>query len=122
MKKFTMLFAGALMAMAPLGASAAVRVFVGPRIGYGFYGPAYYGGYYPVYAPYSNTGTVKIDSKDKNAEVFVNGSYAGTVKDNTSMHLRQGNYNIEVRSAGVTAFSESVYVTAGKTLHISPAL
>ena len=122
MKKMTLLLAGAMMALAPLGASAAVRVFVGgPAFGYGFYGPrAYWGPAY--YAPYSNSGTVKIDSKAKDAEVFVNGSYAGLVKDNHTMHLRQGNYTIEVRRAGETTFSENVYVTAGKTLHIAPAV
>jgi hypothetical protein len=71
---------------------------------------------------YSNAGTVKIDSKVKDAEVFVNGAYAGTIKDNKTMHLRQGNYTIEVRHAGETTFSENVYVTAGKTLHINPAV
>jgi hypothetical protein len=125
MKKMILVFAGALIALAPLGASAAVRVFVGPpAIGDGFYGSGFYGPYGGpgYYAPYSNAGTVKIDSKAKDADVFVNGSYAGTVKENKTMHLRQGNYTIEIRHAGETAFSESVYVTAGKTLHINPAV
>ena len=125
MKKMILVLAGAVIALAPLGASAAVRVFVGPpAIGYGFYGPGFYGPYGRpgYYAPYSNAGTLKIDSKAKDAEVFVNGSYAGTVKDNKTMHLRQGNYTIEIRHAGETTFSESVYVTAGKTLHINPAV
>jgi hypothetical protein len=123
MKKMILLLAGAMIALAPLGASAAVRVFVGPpAFGYGFYGPYWGPGYYAPYAAYSNAGTVKIDSKAKDAEVFINGAYAGTIKDNKTMHLRQGNYTIEVRRAGETAFSENVYVTAGKTLHISPAV
>ena len=123
MKKMILVLAGALMTLAPLGASAAVRVFVGPpAIGYGFYGPYWGPGYYAPYAAYSNAGTVKIDSKAKDAEVFINGAYAGTIKDNKTMHLRQGNYTIEVRRAGETTFSENVYVTAGKTLHISPAV
>lgn len=123
MKKITLLLAGALMAFAPFGASAAVRVFVGgPAIGYGFYGPGYWGpGYYGYYAPYNNSGTVKIDSKITDAQVFIDGAYAGTVKDNKTMHLRPGNYNFEVRHAGQTTFSERIYVTAGKTLHIAPA-
>lgn len=121
MKKMTLLLAGVLMTLVPIGASAGVRVFVGaPVIGYGFYGP--YVGPFGFHAPYNNAGTVKIDSKITDAEVFVNGSYAGTVKDNKTMHLGQGNYNIEIRHAGVTTFSESVYVTAGKTLHIAPAV
>ncbi len=120
MKKITLLLAGALMAIAPLGASAAVRVFVGPPVvGYGFYGP-YWGPRY--FGPYDNSGSVKIDSKVYTAQVFVNGAYAGTVKDNKTMHFRQGNYNIEIRNAGQTVFSENVFVTAGKTMHISPAI
>ena len=123
MKKITLLLAGVLITLAPLGASAAVRVFVGPpAFGYGFYGPYGGPGYYGFYAPYNNAGTVKINSKTTDAEVFVNGSYAGTVKDNKTMHLRQGKYNIEIRHAGETTFSESVYVTAGKTLHITPSV
>ena len=122
MRKITLLFAGALMALAPLGASAAVRVFVGPPvIGYGFYGPYWGPGYNGYYAPYANTGTVKIDGKKTDAQVFVNGAFAGAVKDNKTMHLRQGNYTIEIRNAGETVFSENVYVTNGKTLHINPA-
>ena len=81
-----------------------------------------YGAPYGFYAPYNNAGTVKIDSKTTDAESFVNGSYAGTVKNNKTMHLSQGNYTIEIRHAGETTFSESVYVTAGKTLHITPAV
>jgi PEGA domain len=120
MKKITLLLAGALMAIASLGASAAVRVFVGPPVvGYGFYGP-YWGPRY--FAPYDNSGSVRIDSKVYTAQVFVNGAYSGTVKDNKTMHFRQGNYNIEIRNGGQTVFSGNVFVTAGKTMHISPGL
>ncbi|HVW10252.1 MAG TPA: PEGA domain-containing protein [Bryobacteraceae bacterium] len=135
MKKLTLLFATALMALAPLGASAAIRgrVFVGPPVvgfGYGYgwgspfwgpyWGPGYYGGYY---APYDNRGAVKIDSNKhiEDASVYVNGAYAGLVKDNKTMHFRQGNYKIEVRNGNQTLFSDKVYVTAGKTIHINPA-
>jgi hypothetical protein len=123
MKKITLLLAGVLMALAPVSASAA-RIFIGGPVvgfGYGYYAPYYWGpGYYAPYA-YDYTGAVKIDSKVTTAEVFVNGAYAGTVKDNKTMHLRQGSYKIEIRNAGETTFSENVYVTAGKTIHITPA-
>jgi hypothetical protein len=128
------LAAGAVMAVAP--AFAAVRrvvvvnrPYVGGFYGAGFYGPGYWGpywgpGYYAPYGvAYANTGEVKIDTKAKEAEVFVNGSFAGTVKDVHSMHLRPGNYTIEVRYPGAApGFSERVYVVAGKTLHLHPAL
>lgn len=120
MRKMTLMLAGAVIALAPIGASAAVRVFVGgPVLGYGFYAPGYYGPYWGAgYRVPSDSGTVKIDGKANEAEVFVNGAYSGTVKQNKTMHLRQGNYTIEIRQGGQTLFSENVYVTAGKTLHI----
>ena len=131
MKKLTLLFAAALMALAPLSASARVRarVFIGPPVvnyGYGYgwnpyWGPGYYGPRY--YAPYANTGEVKIDNSKhiSDAAVYVDGAYAGLVKDNKTMRFRQGNYKIEVRNGAQTLFSDRVYVTSGKTIHINPA-
>jgi hypothetical protein len=133
MKKALLILAAASMMLAP-SASAAVRGFVaigGPRIygGYGgFYSPfwgSYWGPYWgPAYG-YSyapNSGQVKLDTKVKDAEVFLNGSYAGTTAENKSMHLRPGNYSIEIREAGQKRYAESVYVVAGKTLHLRPEL
>jgi hypothetical protein len=125
MRKGLLILAGALMTLAPMTASAA-RVFVGVGGGYygGYYspfwgpywGPAYYGGYYP------NAGQIKLDTKVKDAGVFINGAYAGTTHDNKTMHLRPGTYNIEIRENGSTPFAEKVYVVAGKTLHLHPEL
>ena len=74
------------------------------------------------YFAYPNAGEVKLDTKVKDAGVFINGAYAGTTHDNKTMHLRPGSYNIEIREAGRTAFAEKVYVVAGKTLHLHPEL
>ena len=129
MKKSMLVLAAALMTLAPLSASAAVRGFVvvgrpyygwyapywGPYWGYG---PAYYGPYYT----HPNAGEVKLDTKVKDAEVFINGSYAGTTKQNKSMYLRSGSYNLEIREAGRTAYAEKIYVVAGKTLKLHPEL
>jgi hypothetical protein len=127
MKKGLLILAAALMTLAP-SAPAAVRVVVGRPYYGGFYrpfwgpywgyGPAYYGTYYAN----PNSGEVKLDTKVKDAEVFINGSFAGTTKQNKSMYLRPGSYNIEIREAGRTQFAERVYVTAGKTLHLHPEL
>jgi hypothetical protein len=135
MKKGLLVLAAAVMALAPLTASAAmVRggvVVVGPRFyGGGFYGGGFYSpfwgsywgpGYGPYYA-YPNSGEVKLDTKVKDAQVFINGSFAGTTHDNRTMHLRPGSYNIEIREGGQTPFAEQVYVVAGKTLHLQPQL
>src|ERR1700730_12527094 len=118
MRKGLLILAAALMTLAPISASAAVRGFVGvgrPYYG-GFYRPywgpywgPYYGGYYGGYEAYPNSGEVKLDTKVKDAEVFINGAYAGTTHDNKTMHLRPGNYNIEIRESGHTQYSEKVY-------------
>jgi hypothetical protein len=127
MKKGILVLAAALMTLAPTTASAAFRggVFVG--VGPGWYGP-YWGPYYwgPYWGPYSYgypyAGEVKLDTKVKDAQVFINGSYAGTTKEDKTMHLRPGSYKIEIREGETTAFSQQVYVAAGKTLHLHPEL
>ena len=127
MRKGLLILATALMTLAPMSASAAVRGFVVVGRPYGgfyrpfwgpYWGPAYYSGFYP----YSNAGEVKLDTKVKNAEVFINGAFAGTTHQNKSMYLRPGAYNIEVRDGGNTQFHQKVYVVAGKTLHLHPEL
>jgi hypothetical protein len=131
MKKILLTAAAVLMTLAPMSASAAVRGFV--VVGRPYFG-GYYGGYSPfwrgywgpywgpsVYA-YPNSGEVKLDTKVKDAEVFINGAFAGTTHDNKTMHLRPGNYNIEIREMGHTQYAERIYVVAGKTLHLHPEL
>jgi hypothetical protein len=120
MKKGLLVLAVALMTLAPMSASAAVRVFLGG----GYYGPfwgPYWGPYYG-YAYYPNSGEVKLDTKVKDAAVFLNGAYAGTTHDNKTMHLRPGTYHIEIKEGGNTQYAENIFVTAGKTIHIHPGL
>ncbi|MGA2327418.1 MAG: PEGA domain-containing protein [Bryobacteraceae bacterium] len=110
-----------------LPASAAVRgvrggFVVGPAFGpwdY-WYGPYFYGAYPVVSHP--NAGLVKLDTKVKDAEVFVDGAFAGTAGDLKSMWLRQGAYNLEVRSPGRATYAERIYVVNGKTLRVRPEL
>src|SRR5689334_13616057 len=106
MRKGLLVLATALMTMAPISATAAVRGFVVVgRPYYGgwyrpFWGPywgPYWGVYGPAYGYIPNSGEVKLDTKVKDAQVFINGAYAGTTKENKTMHLRPGNYNIEIR-------------------------
>jgi len=127
MKKGMLILAAALMTLAPMSASAAVRGFVmvgRPYYGGGyspFWGP-YWGSPYGYYYAHPNAGEVKLDTKVKDAAVFINGAYAGTTHQNKSMYLRPGNYNIEIREAGNTQYAERIYVVAGKTLHLHPEL
>jgi hypothetical protein len=122
MKKVLMICITAAVMMAPLAAHAS-RVIVAPAFGWG-YSP-YWGAYpYPYgyygYAP--ATGGVKFDTSVKDAEVYIDGAYAGTVGKLKTMYLRPGSYDIEVRAPGRTQFDKKVYVAAGKTLHLNPDL
>jgi hypothetical protein len=109
-------------------ASARPRVFIGGYFGPGFYGPAYYGWYGPGYGaayPYGIAaipyeGKVKIDTKMKDAGVFVDGGYAGTVGELKTFPLRPGTHDIEVRNpSGQTMLREHVDVLAGKTTKLA---
>jgi len=127
MRKGLLILAASLMSFAPTNASAAVRGFVGfgrPYYYSGWYRP-YWGPYWGTYGSYyahPNAGEVKLDTKVKDAQVFINGAYAGTTKQNKSMYLRPGSYNIEIRGLGPSRYAERVYVVAGKTLHLHPEL
>jgi len=125
MKKLLLTCMTAAVLLMPAAAQAArFGVFVGPAFGWGYgpyWGPypyGYYGGYY--YGP--ATGSVKFDTSLKNAEVFINGAFAGTVGKLKTMHLRPGSYNIELRAPGYTRYGERIFVVAGKTLHVKPDL
>jgi len=102
MKKMLLIASAALMLL-PLTAAARVGVFVGsgfaPMGWYGYgYGPFYrpypYGAYYGV----PNAGQVKLETKVKDAQVFVDGAYAGTSGKLKTMWMRPGAYTIEMRA------------------------
>jgi hypothetical protein len=117
----------ALLALAIFVPAASARPFVvvGGYYGPGFYGPAYYGWYGPAYAvPYAvpapNVGKVKFDTKMKDAGVFVDGGYAGTVRRLGTFPLRPGTHDIELRDpSGHTIFQEHLDVLAGKTIKLA---
>jgi hypothetical protein len=127
MKKLLLTCLTVAVLLVPAAAQAArFGVFVRPAFGWGWYGPywgpypyyGYYGGYY--YGP--ATGAVKFDTSVKNAEVYINGAYAGTVGKVKTLHLRPGSYNIELRAPGYMRYAEKIYVAPGKTLHLNPDL
>ncbi len=127
MKKVMMIVATAALLMAPLAASARVAVLVRPSFGWGgwggwyapYWGPAPYYGYgYYGYGPAQ--GELKFDTHDKDAQVYIDGAYAGTIKQVKTMHLKPGSYDVEVREQGRPQFEQKVYIAAGKTLHLNP--
>jgi hypothetical protein len=125
--KRLLLVSAAFVAMLPMTALARGRVgvFVGPGYGsYGWWGDGWYGPY-GMYGPYGatpNAGKVKLDTNVKDAAVFINGSYAGTVGQLKTMVLRSGNYTIAIRAPGRTPFQQQIYVVAQKTMKLHPDL
>jgi PEGA domain len=86
-----------------------------------WYGPGWYGPY--AYAPAPTTGSVKIETKMKDAAVYVDGGYAGTVGKLKTFDLRPGTHDIELRDhEGHSFYQERIDVVVGKTLKLRPDL
>lgn len=107
-------------------------------IGYShFSGPGYYAyGYpyyfydpfwapFPWYAPayYSATaarpmGEVRLSGVDKLAEVYIDGGYAGVVKDLKQLRLDPGAYTVEIHAQGKAPQQRRLYVISNKTVKV----
>jgi PEGA domain len=99
--------------------------------GYGYYGYGYpyyygypyaYGGYYPpayVVPGSAAYGGVRIQGAPRNAEVYVDGNYAGVVDDYDGafqrLDLEPGSHEIEIRGPG-RPLTYDVNVTPGQTV------
>ena len=94
----------------------------GPGWGGGWYGGPYWGppaqSYY--YTPRPKTGELKIETHHRNAQVYIDGAYAGTIRNQDKFALRPGSYQLQVRAANGESFSSQVYVTRGKTPVVRP--
>jgi hypothetical protein len=97
--------------------------------GYGYgYGPAIYAPYggYPTY-PYPHiAGAVRLKIRPRDAQVFVDGRYAGLVDDFDgtfqSLKLEAGGHKIEVRMPGFEDLAIDVHVQPGRTLTLEEVL
>jgi hypothetical protein len=113
------------------------------RRGYGYYGYPYaygypygaygysYGGYYPAgygYPGYgygyrdSAYGGVRIQGAVRDAEVYVDGYYAGIVDDFDGafqrLELEPGAHEIEIRAPGFPPLTYDVNVQPGQTINL----
>ncbi len=86
------------------------------------YDPFYDYPYPYAYAPdymNSNFGYVKVDSKVKDASVYVDGGFADKLNKAKKFALRPGTHDIEVRdSDNRQIFHEKVAVLVGKTTNL----
>ena len=91
---------------------------------YGFYGPAYY--QYPIYGPgrgyYDRSGSVRLQVSPQQAEVFVDGYFAGTVDDFDGvfqrLNIEPGDHEIQIYLAGYRPFSQRFYLQPGKSFNV----
>lgn len=113
---------------------------------YGYYSPAffhpyspfYHGRYYPTYyhpldawthpGHYlgfdrtKSTGRIKLRTDHGEASVFLDGAFAGVVKDLKDIWLEPGVYELKVTADLHEPFELRVYVLTGKTVKIEVAL
>jgi hypothetical protein len=77
---------------------------------------------YPAYRGYVAEGSVRIEATPKNAEVYVDGYYAGIVNDFDGvfqrLHVRPGPHEITLYLDGYRMATQRVYVTPDTTLKI----
>src|SRR5271155_5036599 len=117
-----------LVMLAPAASAQRGRVFIGGGFGpgwyapYGYWGPyGYYGYYGEGYGP-TYPGQVKLITQNKDAQVYVDGGYAGTAGKLKKFRLAPGQHDIELRdSTGKVLHEERVTVVSGKTVDVDAA-
>jgi hypothetical protein len=85
---------------------------------------------YGPYGPYGYYGfpeaSVRLEVTPRDAEVYVDGYYAGTVDDFDGafqrLHVEPGEHEIEVYREGLRPFRQKVYLTPDRTFRIRQAL
>ena len=138
MKRLLMLATIALLAVfAITPAASAQRGVVIVRGGFygGFYGPHFFGYLGPgpwVYgywgAPYGfgyisrpNSGDVKIETKMKDASVYLDGGFIGKADKVKKFSIKAGPHDIELRDpSGKSFYQEHIQVLPGRTVEIQP--
>ena len=133
---------GVLVAAVSVGTSArasAQQVAVGVGFGFHPYPAPYYAGFYYPWAPYYQVGpypypypypmhyvdpgaSLRLDVKPKNAEVYVDGFYAGIVDDfsGTFKHLNvpAGEHDLTLYLEGYRTAKQHLRLTSDKTLKV----
>lgn len=82
---------------------------------WGYYPPFYPDGYF---GPGNGKGELKLMGAPKDASVYINGGYAGTVEHLKSFWLEPGAYDLSVTTADGRHFEQRVYMLTGKTLKL----
>ena len=88
------------------------------------YAPYAYGyPYYPYWGyPYDISASLRLQVNPRDAEVFVDGYYAGTVDDFDGtfqrLHVGPGEHDLELFMPGHRSYQQKVYLQPGKTFSV----
>ena len=89
-------------------------------VGIRYCGYPYYG--YPYGYAYDNSASLRLQVSPREAEVFVDGYYAGTVDDFDGtfqrLHVEPGDHELEVFMPGHRSYQQKVYLQPGKTFNV----
>ncbi len=77
---------------------------------------------YGAYSFQPSMGQVKLDARRKDASVYLDGAFAGTVEKRKRFYLEPGVYELEIREPGQNSYKQRIYVLSGKTLEVHPDL
>ena len=92
-------------------------------VGVGPYAPYYYG--YQWY-PYDPAASLRLQVTPREAQVFVDGSYAGTVDDFDGsfqrLRLYPGDHTVEIFLPGYRTLTQRIYLQPGKTFTVRATL
>jgi hypothetical protein len=103
--------------------------YYGYPFGYGYYGGGpYYGSPYFGYGayPYYYGGSVRLQVTPREAEVFVDGYFAGTVDDFDGtfqrLDVEPGEHDLELYLPGHRSVQQKLYLQPGKTTRVKLAM
>jgi len=102
--------------------------FYGGYYSYPFYFSAGVGQYppYPYWYPYDPAASLRLQVTPREAEVFIDGSYAGTVDDFDGsfqrLRLYPGDHTLEVFMPGHHTLMQRLYLQPGRTFSVRAAL
>ena len=97
--------------------------YYGDPYGYGYGGYGGYGGGgggYGVSRSYRDTGSLRLKVEPKQAQVYIDGYYVGTVDDFDGvfqkLELDSGGHRVELKAEGFDTASFEVLITPGETV------
>ena len=98
-------------------------LWYGPGYGYPYYGGyPYYAGYPYYYGGYYGISSLRVQVPQREAEVYIDGYYAGRVDnfDGTfqRLHLEPGEHDLELFLPGHRSFMQKIYTQPGSTFRV----